>query len=231
MRVGIKIFPDRLRVVNQLSKLFDFIELMATPSLSNVRKTKVPFIIHAPHFRYKFNPADKRLEKYNLKLMNHTIKIADKLKSKKIIVHAGHLRNKNCSKKNSLKFLKKINDNRIIIENLCAKDALNKTPQELKAFTKELKCGICFDFSHAITTSYNLGYKSYKSFVRRFLKLKPEYFHICDGFYDGKDRHLDIGKGNYDLDFIKQCIGKKPVTLEITSRTLPSLKKQVELIV
>lgn len=229
MEVGIKIYPDKLYRTNQLAKISDFIELMVSPRVNSVKKGKIKFTVHAPHERYGVNLADKRLENRNLKLMNHTIKIANRLKSKIIVVHAGLQENKHCSLDYSLKLLKKIDDPRIIIENLSYKSELNSTPEELKIFKQELGCGICFDFSHAITVAYKKGLKSYKPFIRKFLKLKPSYFHVCDGFYDGKDRHLNLGHGKYDLKFIKKCIGKKQTALEVEYKSsLQSLKQQVE---
>lgn len=228
MKVGIKIYPDRLYQAKDLFKVSDFVELMITPGLALPEKGNIDFTIHSPHERWGVNIADKRLEQRNWKIMNHVIKAADKLKSEIIIVHAGLLRNKSCSKEHSIKFIKKLDDSRIIIENLCVQTELTNTPEDMKHFMQEIGCGLCFDFSHAITVAHKLKLKSYKPYVKKFLKLKPRYFHICDGYYDGKDSHLDLGKGDWDISFFKECIGSKPVALEIDSRTVKKCKEQIE---
>lgn len=229
MRLGPKIFPDRMFQVPALIKFSDFIEVMATPGFNPKHKPKAKFTIHAPHDYWSFNPADSRLTTHNQKLLDHTIKVADKFKAKVIVLHAGLLKNKHCSEDNALNFLKKVKDPRIIIENQCHNHPLNDTPEKLKRFTKELGRRICFDFSHASVTAHRLKIK-HETYWNKFLKLKPKYFHVCDGFYDQKDNHLDIGKGKFNLQFIKKAIGNTQAALEVKTHTIPSYKNQINLL-
>ena len=110
MKIGVKIWPDRLHQLKGLSKFCDFIELMVPPSLKKVKKVDIPLTIHAPHSRFKMNPADSRLDSWNTKLMEQTIRIADQVKSKIIVLHAGELLNKSCSVKKVTSVLSKHKD-------------------------------------------------------------------------------------------------------------------------
>ena len=91
----------------------------------------IPITIHAQHSRFNINPADKTLEKINIKAVEKAQAAADITNSDIIILHPGTLANKNCSIENAINFFKKINDPRIIIENLTSRKSLCRLPKEL----------------------------------------------------------------------------------------------------
>ncbi|MBD3248908.1 TIM barrel protein [Candidatus Woesearchaeota archaeon] len=228
MNIGIKIFPDRWRQIPGLTGFSDFIEVMAVPGFNPRKIPKTKFTVHAPHEMFKMNPADSRLESLNDDLMQQTIKLADKLKAKVIVLHSGKILNKSCSEKNSLDFIRNIKDKRVILENQCNGGILD-TPEKVKKFMKKTGKDFCLDFSHAIASAHSHDKKT-GHFLKRFLDLNPSYFHICDGYNDGKDRHLDLGKGHYDLSFIKKAVGKKPVVLETKTHTVQAYRRQIKLL-
>ncbi|MEE9525339.1 MAG: TIM barrel protein [Candidatus Woesearchaeota archaeon] len=230
MQVGIKIFPDRIPTIPEYSKFADFIEILASDKLRipSLKKFKIPFTVHTTHSWWNVNPADKRLEKHNLKEVRRAQKTADAVKSDIIILHPGWIDNKHSSVENSLNFFKKLDDPRIIAENLCNKNSVAATPEGIKLF-KENKINFCFDFGHAIAIAYQQK-KNYKRYIRQFIKLKPVYFHISDGHVKApKDQHMNLGEGNYDIKFLKQFINKR-VVLETDHRSpVAKYKEQVEL--
>lgn len=229
MQVGIKIFPDRIPVISEYSKFADFIEILASDKLkiSSLKKFKIPFTVHAPHSWWNVNPADKSLEKHNLKEVKRSQKTADAVKSDIIILHPGAISNKDCSLENSLNFFKKLDDPRIIAENLSLRNDICRTPEDIRIF-KENNINFCFDFGHAIAIA-NQNKKNYKRYIRQFIKLKPVYFHISDGHINmTKDQHMNLGDGDYDLKFFKQFINKR-VVLETDHRSsVEKYKEQVE---
>jgi sugar phosphate isomerase/epimerase len=228
MQVGIKIFPDRIPIIPQYAKIADFIEVMASNQLNldDLKNFSIPITIHVQHTDLGVNPADKNLEKINLKAVRLAQKAADAANSDIIILHPGDLTNKSCSLKNSLDFFKKINDPRIVTENLGMQIALCRTPEEIAVF-KENGFDFCFDFGHAVITAWYLK-KDYKDLVKQFVKLKPAYFHICDGIVNSNKDHLNFHKGNYDLNFFKKLIGNKRVALETEKSPVEEYKKQID---
>ena len=216
MQVGIKIFPDRIHKIPKYAEIADFIEIMATEELNptDLKEFSVPFVIHALHTGQGVNPADSTLEKVNLKAIKRAIEAADAANSDIIVLHAGKKLNKNCSLKNAINFFKKINDPRIIVENLSLKSELCVTLDETAYFKKAAEVEFCLDFGHVVIAALSLK-KDYKELIKQFMKLNPAYFHITDGFVDSEeDEHLNFGKGDYDLDFFKRLIGNKRVALE-----------------
>jgi endonuclease IV len=230
MKVGIKIFPKRIPKIPEYAKIADFIEVMAAPELNpdDLKKFSIPITIHAQHRQFKVNIADKTLEKINLAAVKKAQEVADIVNSDIIILHPGNILNKNCSFENAVNFFNKIDDSRIIIENLTDKTCLCKSPEELSRYKKETGADFCLDFAHVVTAAFNLK-KDYKKLVRQFIKLKPVYFHISDGFDNTpKDEHLNFGEGNYDLNFFKQFIGDKRVAIETKNTPLDIYKNQIK---
>ena len=218
MDVGIKVWSSNgFEQIQKVSEICDFVEIIPIKKkhIPKLKDLQTRWNVHAKHKGVGMNLADKTLEKKNLKLMEEAIYTANELNAKVIVTHAGNLVNKNCSQEQSLKILEKINDDRIVIENLCFESSLNQTPTTIKQFTKISKKSICFDFSHAqmVAARSNI---TWEKFLNDFIKLKPVYFHICDGnMGEAKDMHLNLGKGDFDLKNFKKLIGKKPVALEV----------------
>lgn len=225
VKVGAKIYPDRINEIPGLGKIADYIELKATKELNPavLKKFSMPITIHASDV----NPAAKSAEKLNMKMIKKAQKAADRVGSDVIIVHPGDLVDENNLVDNAVSFFKRINDKRIIFENLTFTKSLCRTPEEVLAFKKETGADFCLDFGHAIAIAAQLK-KNYKPYLKEFVKLKPVYFHICDGHINsGIDEHLDFWKGDYDLDYLKHFIGNKRVTLETNKPPIEILKKQI----
>ena len=59
--------------------------------------------------------------------------------------------------------------------------------------------------------------------IKRFQKLRPDMYHICDGFKDEiNDKHLHFGEGNYDLSyFVNEIISDDTFVTMETGYTPP----------
>ena len=198
--------------------IFQYIELMPIPNteITPFLKYGTPYIIHATTERHGLNIADKEKEEFNLKTIYSCIDWADKLNAKYLILHPGF-----GLIENTIEFLNKIDDRRILIENmpkigLNGEKMIGYTPEQIENLIGN-KFGLCLDLNHAIKAAVSLR-RPYKEFIEEFLKLNPKVFHISDGRLDiEKDEHLNIGEGNYDFEFLATCVKKsvsKYVTLE-----------------
>lgn len=213
MKVGIKLYPQRLEYGQQFKDTADFFEVMV---LSGFKYE--PFLnlgkelsVHIPHCEHGFNIADKSKKQFNIGILNNCLEVADRLKSDKVVLHPGIIENDNCSEENSFHFLDDFrSENRILIENLCYQTRGFKhvgfSFEQVKKISDEFKFGICMDFAHAATVAHNLGF-DYKEYIKKFMKLSAHYFHLSDLFVEsGKDQHLNLGEGNMNVDFIKSLI-------------------------
>lgn len=213
-------------------KTFDYIELMIVPGtkISFFQKIKVPYIIHVTSDRWGLNIADIKKEKFNKQIIRENILWADKLKARYLILHPGF-----GLIKNTIAFLKKIKDRRILIENMPKMGINNKnmigySPEQINKLIGK-KFGLCLDFNHTIKAAISLK-KNYKEYIEDFLKLNPKIFHISDGNPKSeKDEHLNIGEGKYDFNFLANCINKKNtgyITLETPRNDLSSLEEDLK---
>ena len=213
-------------------KVFHYIELLLVPDtkISLFQKIKAPYIIHITHENFGLNVADNKAKEFNLKMINQSIEWADKLNAKYLILHPGF-----GEIEKSKDFLAKIKDKRILIENMPKLGDNNEkmigfTPKQIKELTRD-RFGFCLDFGHAVKAAVNLG-KDYKQYIKELLTLNPQVFHISDGVLNSeKDEHLNIGEGQYDFNFLANCIKEnksKYVTMETPRNNLNSLKEDLE---
>jgi deoxyribonuclease-4 len=104
------------------------------------------------------------------------------------------------------------------------------SPQQIKKLMQN-KFGFCLDLNHAIKAAISLK-KDYKEYIAEFLKLNPKVLHISDGdLRNEEDKHLDIGEGEYDFNFLADYIrksGSEYITLETPRADLNSLKEDLE---
>lgn len=175
------------------------------------------------------NPADKTKEKENISSINFARKVADIIKSNRIILHAGIIANSNCSEKNAIAFVKSLNDNRIIIENLPKVKSLNflcATPEETKKFMEKANVGLCLDINHAIETAICIG-RDYKELIKEFIKLKPAMYHLGGQRFDkGDDGRIISHLSFHDSDVgLKEILKLLPEDAEITLETEPDIEK------
>jgi len=163
-----------------------------------------------------------------------SIIFANKINSKRVIIHLGFYNGKKTNEKNLLtnlenliKFSKKYKI-KILIENVPLKSTSNtiqygSTPEQIKSLLNKFDCGFVLDFSHAAHAAFSYK-KEYKKFILEFMKLNPDMFHLYDtNINQEEDTHLQFGKGNFDISFLLSLIGDKDVTLEIDSPTYDNL--------
>jgi deoxyribonuclease-4 len=214
IKIGLKLWSTNSNVLNEAKELierglFQYIELMPIPKTEILpfldQLYDIPYIIHITTEKHGVNIADKNKEEYNLKTIDNCITWADKLNAKYLVLHPGF-----GLIDNVIKFLEKMDDKRILIENM-PKVGLNNekmigcTPEQIKGLMDN-KFGLCLDLNHAIKAAVSLK-RLYKEFVQEFLKLKPKMFHISDGKLNNeKDEHLNIGEGDYDFEFLMSCV-------------------------
>jgi deoxyribonuclease-4 len=233
IKFGLKLWSTDQANIKEAKKMiedgtFDYIELMAVPNtnISLFLETKLPYIIHIPHDRFGFNIADKEKEGFNLDIINKSIEWANELSAEYLILHPGL-----GEIEVAVNFLEKINDKRILIENMPKVGAngekmVGYTPEQIKELTKN-KFGFCLDFVHAIKAGLSIGV-NYKDYVKEFLDFNPKVFHIYDDtLVAGSDAHMNIGEGEYDFKFLLDCIRSnsyKMATLETPKNNFNSLE-------
>ncbi len=234
MQIGIKIFPKDLAYAKKIERYTDFFEVMAIPK-SDFRKLKVlkkPFTIHNIHSRWDFNPADPYKTVEINKLGTDTaVNAADTLDADVIVIHPGYLENKNCSLKQSISFLKRL-DSRFIVENLTAETKgfphVGNSFEQIKKLMKQTKKGMCLDFPHAAEYAHSKDI-DYVKFIKKMLTLKPDYFHISDtNIQDRKDLHLHLKDGDLKLDYLKSLVPEKSRLLIETSHDFQKQHRDIE---
>ena len=236
IKFGLKLWSTNSNLLNEAKELiendiFQYIELTLIPNTEIIPflEVGVPHIVHITTEKYGVNIADKEKKEFNLKIIDKCIEWADKLNAKYLILHPGFgLIN------NATEFLSDINDKKILIENM-PKVGLNNekmigyTPEQIKELMGE-RFGLCLDLNHAIKAAVSLK-KPYKEFIEEFLKLKPKMFHISDGKLNNeKDKHLNIGEGDYDFEFLMSCAkinNLTYITLETPRLNLESLEEDI----
>lgn len=211
-KIGLKIWSTNLNYINEVMRLYDagfcqHVELFAVPGTYNniVQKwagLKIPYVIHAPHFKQGLNFAKKDNFELNKKLATEAFMFADKLNSEIIIFHPGADGDIN----QTLEQIIKIFDKRMVIENkpyfsIDGKFVCNGySSQEIKSLIDEVGVGFCLDFAHAIFAANALNIDKI-DFINQFMQLKPNIFHITDGQWDGVfDEHPNLGHGSFEFD-------------------------------
>lgn len=208
---GKDLFKQAIQLFNK--KKIDFVELYIVPDSFVSRKHEVlnelkniPTAIHAPHSEHNFDVF--KLDDSKIKFFkNQIIKSADFLNSKFIIIHAETGSSHELFKQN----IKKINDKRILIENM-PKFGIDKeicfghSYDQLK-FIRDCGLEFCLDLGHAIKSALaqNLDYKE---FIKKLiLNLNPCYFHISNGKIDNvMDEHRDLFDGEFDIKWLKETL-------------------------
>lgn len=221
--LGIKIWTrdvvKNINFFNQAVKAakegkFDYIELFVFPnsyeaSCTTIEKEMkgIKTIIHNSHSAYGFDAGDKDAFENNLHDINDSKKFADMLGAEIIIVHAG-CGNTPENIEETIRQFKLFGDKRIAVENmayLCnesRKIQHGVFPEQIKQIKEQAGCKFCLDFSHA-TCAANYYQRNPLEEIKKYQELKPDMYHICDGFSDEiYDKHKHFGTGNYDLAFL-----------------------------
>lgn len=219
MNIGAKTYGD-VDFMKKVDNSADFFEIMAIEGkdYSFLKNFSKPIVIHAQHESFGVNNADKTKKIKNLSSISCAIKMADKYKSKKIVLHPGRIDEKNCSEEEAISFINSIKDDRILIENVCYPESnLCLTPESMTRVLKETGKGFCFDINHAIVAAQYLNKDPY-SFLEEFSKLKPQLYHLGGQDITLKDKtHLSFKNSNIDLNKIFKIIKRDiDITLEVT---------------
>lgn len=224
--IGVNYIKDAVKLYNE--NFYDYIELYVVPNsydqcLKLWKDLKIPYIIHAPHFKHGMNLSKIDHLNNNIRLSNEAKKWADKLESEFIIFHPGT--EGNC--RESAKQFKKIYDSRIVVENkpyYTFKDKLiccvGYNFEEIRYILSETNIGFCLDIGHAIAASNALELGALTIFDE-MNKLDPVIYHLYDGDKnDVQDKHLNFGEGNYPFETIMNKINKKSlITIETAKKS------------
>lgn len=237
IKIGIKIGPDINRqYIELISPHVDFLEVYALPDSEYeiLEGFSKPIVIHVCHFDSGVNFANPSKRTENIIALRHSIELADKFRSTKIIFHPELKENEDCSKEVLVQFIKANHDPRLLIENMpFSSDGFEhfcRSFDEIKSLTRDLEIGFCLDFAHAVEYLDKTG-KSIAE-LESFINLKPKHFHITDtdqskifeGAYD--ERHLNFFEGNVDLEFCKSLLpGGSWITIETPTNINKQLKE------
>ncbi|URA09471.1 TIM barrel protein [Thermospira aquatica] len=168
------------------------------------RDLGIPFFVHAPHYSHGLCLACAQREESNRKLIEESLRFADRLGAQKVVIHPGV----NGMIEETARQIALLFDERLVLENkprhghgenLMCNGAL---PEEIDFVMRETGVGFCLDIGHAITAANGFGVSRW-DFLRRFFALKPSLLHITDGHWDSfLDEHLHFGEGDFPLEEI-----------------------------
>lgn len=237
LKTGLKLWSTNKEYFEEAKSLFkrkafDYIELTVVPgSFADYIKIwetiDVPYIIHAPHLLFGMNLSKAKYREQNIKLLEDTMKFADKLHSKHIILHPGT----DGYIEETASQIKKIYDPRMVIENKPYWGVIDKnsicvgnSPQEINFLKENLNIGFCLDMGHAVCSA-NAHEINPLSYIKEFLKINPEIFHLTDGDWEGyTDKHLHFGKGSFPL---RELLALIPDNAYLTIETEKDFKKSL----
>lgn len=226
--IGLKLWSSNKNYIQDAQRLYDngisqYIELFAVPgTFDDVvglwKELKIPFIIHAPHFREGLNFARQECFENNKKLVQEALKFADVLDAQQVIFHPGV----EGDIKETARQLKQLFDPRMVIENkpYCSDDGKlvcnGFAHDEIAFLIDETGIGFCLDIAHAICAANALK-KEQIGFIKSFLNLNPSLFHISDNDWESvKDTHKHLGQGSFKF---KEIIPLLPPGSKITLET------------
>lgn len=247
IKFGLKLWSTNDNLIEEAKELiekdiFHYVEILVVPDteFSPFQKTNIPYIIHITNERWGVDIGDKSKEDFNLKTINQCIQWANELSAEYLILHLGYK-----DFRVAKSFLDKIEDKRILIENVpkvgldeeefalfdkANVEMIGFSPEQIKELIGD-KFGFCLDFGHSTKAAISLK-KDYKDYIKEFLKLNPMILHISDGRLNNeKDEHLNIGEGDYDFDFLADCIKKSQaeyISLETPRNNLNSLSEDLK---
>lgn len=198
------------------NNLYDYIELYVVPdtldTLKQWHELKIPFIIHNAHFAHGFNLAKKDHEKRNREIYEQTVRFADLLNAKYIIFHGGI----DGMVQETVRQLSAFKESRALIENKPFVALPNKmggrfcrgaTLEEISLIVKNVKCGFCLDFGHAVCAANSQNINPY-DYIFTLSQFKPSMFHLSDitDMTSPYDAHPHLGTGQLDIAKLKHEI-------------------------
>ena len=230
---NVSLFKKAIELYNR--KKFDFIELYNDPSCAHDYKalSALEDILITIHNINNQGFHEFIIKKKQLRIWAKTVELADFFNSPYIIIHPGQ----NHAFESFEQNIKKINDERILIENMPGLDVFGQIMygqrlSELKQINRVKN--ICFDFEKAIKAARYQDI-DYKKFIRECIaELTPFYFHISGGDKNNPiDEHKNLWESNFDFKWIKNALNKvstkKDIFLVFESlRTTNSLKNDIQ---
>lgn len=227
MKLGLKLYPDSLHLIEKFSDIFDFFELLVPPDfdinlLKNISK---PMTLHAAHSAFGFNMSDPDKIKLNKQVLEKALEAANLVNAKYIVVHPGWDIGPE-SENTMFDFLKDNYDTRFIFENgpIRADPKMNhylfSTPEGMKRLLKKFNAQMLLDFGHSIVTANTFNKDPYQM-IKDFEKLKPGAYHISGEEMDAKyDKHKNLFDVDNDYRFLKWIDKSKNITFETDANTV-----------
>lgn len=222
LQVGLKFWPADMREFmagpryEEVLGMIDFVEIMAIrgEDISFLEGFSKPITVHCMHSYpgFFFNPGNPSKKKENRNLLDFALKSADTLGSDIIVVHPGFLE-KGSSPEAAGEFLKSFKDSRIRIETMPFETEgmahLGRDPEGMGKILRISGKGLCLDLSHAFESSLAHG-RDGMEFIREFLGMGPDYFHISDTDVDRAGRpvefHKHLGEGMLDMMAMRDAL-------------------------
>lgn len=237
LKYGLKLWSINKNYINDAVEfyrkgIYCYIELYIVPGsyekyIDYWFDLKIPFVIHAPHWKDGMNLAKKKNRKKNILMLTEAQRYADKLKAINIIVHPGI----GGDIQETAEQLKAVNDERLLIENkpyysLYDRSLCNgSSPAEIKFVMIKANVGFCLDIGHAICAANSQRIAPF-DFLHEFMLLKPDMYHLADGdFKDVYDKHEHIENGNFNF---KEILASIPNNARITVETIKNSKKDLK---
>ena len=241
MNIGLKLWSTNLNnYAKEALRLFEqghysYLELYAVPgTLNTIKEWKaldIPYTLHCPHFAHGFNLSKQDYKDSNKRIFDEVRKFADELNVDYIIIHSGI----DGDVVETARQLKALNEPRALIENKPYKAApiiaegktcVGYSPEQIELIKSESGCGFCLDFNHAICAA-NSFKQNHIDYLKDFMKLKPDMFHLSD-LPDDKseyDSHHHLGQGKVELKSLAQFMNiNSKVSLETAKNSKTSLE-------
>ena len=233
---GLKLWSTNTQLLEQAEEiikkdLFQYIELSIVPDteISPFLSYHLPCCIHITTDLHGVNIASQKSHVYTSREIECCMKWADNLDAHNLILHPGV-----GEMDDALNFLKTLDDDRILIENmprsgLDGEKMVGYSPDQIEKLMGN-HFGFCLDLNHAMKASAGLRVPQ-EELIRDFMQLQPEMFHISDGHgFNEIDEHLPIGSGDYDMPALLGHVrdSRLPVmTLETPRTDLTSLSEDL----
>jgi sugar phosphate isomerase/epimerase len=194
--IGLKIYSHdkEIELAGALSPLYDFTEVRLVPGTSKEMLKELKALEHpiTIHCHEEVNCPTGSTEAS----AKEAREAADLLDAKAIVYHPA-LKNLT-TKEKTVEFLKNHGDTRFCLETTShyPKDwtCLGADPDSMQELIMQTGLGMVLDFEHAVIEARKSG-KDPEDFLRRFMDLAPEYFHICGSDYAQEKFHLHLFEG------------------------------------
>lgn len=232
MKIGLKLWSTNRQYIPETIRLYktgvlNYIELFTVPGsfaeYSNLwLETQIPFILHAPHSYAGLNFSLPEAFEYNRKLCEEVEQYLKLLHASYVIFHPGT----NGTLPETIRQIKLMAEELpdlmsfAVIENKPLKGLKEETcvgasPDEIGRIRAETNLGFCLDFGHAACYAASVK-KPVIGILKQFLQHRPSIFHFTDGHtVDELDKHLHLGKGDYDLRQFLSLITHKDASVTI----------------